>query len=118
MDNNMNSMLSLIMITIGFVNGFVWANLLKAIDLNKAKQEAHTERVSRIEAEIYVEELELKNKLLKDVIAEQEEKLKAIQKIVSLPAPSTPLARCTQVTEGEESPIVTPKTPSVLSNTD
>jgi hypothetical protein len=121
MDNNMNSILSLLMIGVGFINGLVWGSVIKTIDNHKIKEQLHSERVSRIEAELENENLELKIQLLEDVLEEKERKLQKIEAVLNnkLPPPSTPIARLTQVMDEEdESPLITPTTPSVLSNMD
>lgn len=94
MENSMNSILTLLGIGIGFINGMFWGKLLKLKEINDLQQQLYAQKCLNDDYLEMIAELEEKNESLSKLIENTEEKLESIRSItLTLPPPSSPLAR-------------------------
>ena len=114
MDNSMNAIISIIMIGIGFVNGFGWSKVLRLQEIVKLQEELYAEKCLNNDYLDTIERLEKQNERLKENILDSEEKFEAIKHLIliptCLPPPNSPLSR--------SEPLLRSSTSTSLSSTD
>lgn len=97
MDNGVNAILSILMIGVGFVNGIGWGNILRLQQISDLQQQVCTKSSLNDDYLYIIENLEAQNKRLKEIIADNQEKLEAIKVLATiptcLPPPNSPLIR-------------------------